>query len=436
MNLFKFFNRLFSRPSWERSTLSSLANAIAMIEFTPEGKVITANTLFLEKMGYSLNDVAGMHHRIFCAQSTLLSPDYDRFWKRLAVGESFSDKFLRLTKSGQPVWLEAHYVPVLNDRGKTIKIVKLASDITQRIADAQEQRAMTNAIQRSMAVIAFDLEGNVKRVNGNFLKTMGYSAGEVIGQHHSIFCLPEVKHSREYEDFWKQLRAGNFVSGQFQRTDKQGRAVWLRATYNPVFDEEKNLNEIVKFATDVTPQVLKQLKERKAANHAYNAAQESSKNTLAGVDIIEKTSGKVNTVVAGLNSVSENISCLNSESFRIGNLIKTISRISEQTNLLALNAAVEAARAGEHGRSFAVVANEVRLLAANINKASLEIASVLETNQAITVQAQNNIIKNLVSANEGLSLVQEAGGIIVQIQENSARVVSAIDDVSQHLSGK
>lgn len=98
---------------------------------------------------------------------------------------------------------------------------------------------MTNAIQRSMAVIAFDLEGNVKRVNGNFLKTMGYSAGEVIGQHHSIFCLPEVKHSREYEDFWKQLRAGNFVSGQFQRSDKQGRAVWLRATYNPVFDEEK-----------------------------------------------------------------------------------------------------------------------------------------------------------------------------------------------------
>ncbi|BCQ47807.1 hypothetical protein ERHA55_53340 (plasmid) [Erwinia rhapontici] len=137
--------------------------------------------------------------------------------------------------------------------------------------------------------------------------------------------------------------------------------------------------------------------------------------------------------MAGLNSVSENISCLNSESFRIGNLIKTISRISEQTNLLALNAAVEAARAGEHGRSFAVVANEVRLLAANINKASLEIASVLETNQAIAVQAQNNIIKNLVSANEGLSLVQEAGGIIVQIQENSARVVSAIDDVSQHL---
>lgn len=436
MNLFKFFNRLFSRSSWNRSTLSSLANAIAMIEFTPEGKVITANVLFLEKMGYSLNDVAGAHHRIFCAPSTLLSPDYDRFWKRLAAGESFSDKFLRVTKSGQPVWLEAHYVPVLNKRGKTVKIVKIASDITQRIADAQEQRAMTNAIHRSMAVIAFDLEGNVKRVNGNFLKTMGYSAGEVIGQHHSMFCLPEVKHSREYHDFWKQLRAGNFVSGQFQRMNKEGRTVWLRATYNPVFDEEKNLKEIVKFATDVSPQVLKQIQEKEAANHAYNAAQESSKNTLAGVDIIEKTSGKVNTVVAGLNSVSDNISRLNSESSRIGHLIKTISRISEQTNLLALNAAVEAARAGENGRSFAVVANEVRLLAANINTASLEIASVLETNQAIAVQAQNNIIKNLVSANEGLSLVREAGGVIVHIQENSARVVRAIDDVSQHLSGE
>ncbi len=436
MNVFKSLNELLSRRAKARSTLSSLANAIAMIEFTPQGNVITANALFLEKMGYSSEDVVGAHHRIFCAQSTLASPEYDRFWKRLAAGESFSDKFLRLTKSGQPVWLEAHYVPVLNRRGETVKIVKLASDITQRIADAQEQRAMTNAIHRSMAVIAFDLEGNVKRANRNFLSTMGYNAGEVVGRHHSMFCSPEVKRSREYEDFWKQLRTGNFVSGQFPRTDSKGRTVWLRATYNPVFDEENNLYEIVKFATDVTPQVLKQIQEKEAANHAYSAALESNKNTLAGVDIIEKTTGKVNTIVVGLNNVYEDITSLNSESSRIGHLIKTISRISDQTNLLALNAAVEAARAGENGRSFAVVANEVRLLAGNINRASLEIASVLETNQSIAVHAQSNIVKNLSNANEGLFLVQEAGGIIVQIQENSGRVVKAIDDVSQYLSAQ
>ncbi|WP_455821368.1 methyl-accepting chemotaxis protein [Pseudomonas cerasi] len=138
----------------------------------------------------------------------------------------------------------------------------------------------------------------------------------------------------------------------------------------------------------------------------------------------------------GLNNVYEDITSLNSESSRIGHLIKTISRISDQTNLLALNAAVEAARAGENGRSFAVVANEVRLLAGNINRASLEIASVLETNQSIAVHAQSNIVKNLSNANEGLFLVQEAGGIIVQIQENSGRVVKAIDDVSQYLSAQ
>ncbi|WP_430395276.1 methyl-accepting chemotaxis protein [Erwinia rhapontici] len=144
----------------------------------------------------------------------------------------------------------------------------------------------------------------------------------------------------------------------------------------------------------------------------------------------------MNTIVAGLNNVSEHITSLNSESSRIGHLIKTISRISDQTNLLALNAAVEAARAGENGRSFAVVANEVRLLAGNINRTSLEITSVLETNQSIAALAQNDIVKNLSNANEGLSLVQQAGSIIVQIQENSGRVVKAIDDVSQYLSAQ
>jgi PAS domain S-box len=151
---------IMSRLAWQKrarssATLSSLQEAIAMVEFTPEGHILTANELFLERMGYTLKEIAGQHHSMFCTADLVQSPQYRDFWRRLNRGEGFSDKFLRVAKHSRPIWLEANYVPVQDRSGRVIKIVKLASDITARIIDAQEQRAMTTAIERSMAVIAF-----------------------------------------------------------------------------------------------------------------------------------------------------------------------------------------------------------------------------------------------------------------------------------------
>lgn len=204
-----------------KATLSSLSDAIAMIEFTPDGKILSANALFLEKMDYALFEVVGQHHRMFCPDSLINSREYALFWQRLQRGESFSDKFLRLAKHSRPVWLEANYVPVLDRHGRVIKIVKLASDITDRILDAQEQRSMTNAINRSMAVIAFNTKGEVLRANDNFLNTMGYREEEVIGKHHSLFCSDDVTNSREYGTFWKKLLQGDFVSGSSPASTSQ-----------------------------------------------------------------------------------------------------------------------------------------------------------------------------------------------------------------------
>lgn len=149
-----------SRHSWQKrshsaATLSSLNGSIAMIEFSPDGTILSANALFLARMGYTLAEIEDQHHSLFCTAEQLESRDYQDFWLRLNRGESFSDKFLRVAKNGRPVWLEANYVPVQNRHGRVIKIVKLATDITDHINDAQEQRAITTAIERSMAVIAF-----------------------------------------------------------------------------------------------------------------------------------------------------------------------------------------------------------------------------------------------------------------------------------------
>jgi methyl-accepting chemotaxis sensory transducer with Pas/Pac sensor len=228
-----------------------------MVEFTPDGHILTANALFLERMGYTLAEIVGQHHSLFCTPDMVQSPQYREFWQRLNRGEGFSDKFLRVAKHSRPIWLEANYVPVQDRHGRVIKIVKLASDITARIMDAQEQRAMTTAIERSMAVIAFNLKGEVLMANDNFFNTMGYRADEIIGRHHSLFCPPEMRTSEAYRRFWHKLNQGEYISGQFERVDKQGNTVWLRATYNPVFNSAGELYKVVKFATDVTAQVEK-----------------------------------------------------------------------------------------------------------------------------------------------------------------------------------
>ncbi|WP_311790184.1 MULTISPECIES: PAS domain-containing methyl-accepting chemotaxis protein [Pantoea] len=430
---------LLSRLAWQKqtrpsATLNSLNNAIAMIEFTPEGIILNANSLFLDRMGYALNEVIGQHHSLFCTADFVQSSQYRDFWLRLKRGESFSDKYLRLAKNSRPVWLEANYVPVRDRAGRVVKIVKLATDITARITDAQEQRAMTTAIDRSMAVITFNLKGEVLKANANFLNTMGYRADEVIGLPHSRFCSEELRQSAEYKAFWEKLNRGEFISGQFQRVNKQGRTVWLRATYNPVFDAEGILYKVVKFATDVTAQVEKNQQERDAAQQAYKTALQTRESTRHGASVIENSVQTINALAGELHGISDDISDLSDSSDRIGEIVASIRRIADQTNLIALNAAVEAARAGTHGRSFAVVANEVRTLAANINQATSEIESRMQQNQLLATKALQGIASNMKRADEGVVLAQQAGDVISELRDSSSEVVRAISHVTETLS--
>lgn len=429
---------LFSRltrliHSSRSATLRSLQKAIAMVEFTPDGHILTANDLFLERMGYRLEEIVGQHHRIFCTPDTVQSQRYRDFWQRLKRGESFSDKFLRVTKHNHPIWLEANYVPVQDRHGRVKKIVKLASDITARIIDAQEQRAMTSAIDRSMAVIAFNLKGEVLMANDNFLKTTGYRADEILGRHHSLFCPPAIRESDAYRQFWQQLNEGKFISGQFQRINKQGNTFWLRATYNPVFSESGQLYKVVKFATDVTAQVEKSQQEREAAQQAYQTALQTSESTRLGATVIENSVQTINALAGELHGISGDITNLGDSSEQIGAIVASIRQIAEQTNLLALNAAIEAARAGQHGRSFAVVANEVRALAANINRATTEIEKRMEHNHTLAEKALKGIESNLKRADQGVILAQEAGGMMAEIRGSSREVVRAISHVTETL---
>jgi len=133
------------------------------------------------------------------------------------------------------------------------------SGLRQAIADLEhhnaQQASLLAAIERSMAVIEFDLNGLVLRANDNFLKTVGYRADQVVGQHHRMFCTPEYARSAPYSQLWARLKAGEFVAETFERVNAAGQAIWLEASYNPVRDAQGRVEKIIKFATDVTARV-------------------------------------------------------------------------------------------------------------------------------------------------------------------------------------
>lgn len=236
--------------------LSSLMTAIsrsqAMVEFALDGTVLNANANFLDCVGYRLDEIQGRHHRMFCTPQYAASDDYADFWRRLGEGEFHEGEYKRIAKNGQAIWLQATYNPVFDHDGKPAKIVKFATNITQQRVLHADYEGKVAAIDRSQGVIEFDLNGRVLYANGNFLKVIGYRLDEIQGQHHRMFCHDELLNSPAYRHFWEKLERGEFDSGEYRRLGKGGREVWIRATYNPIFDPDGRPYKIVKFASDVT----------------------------------------------------------------------------------------------------------------------------------------------------------------------------------------
>ena len=415
------------------ATLAALDRSMALIEFQPDGTILNANSNFLSLMGYTLAEVRGQHHRLFCEPGQSSSREYSEFWRRLASGEFVSERFLRRDKQGREIWLEGCYNPVLGASGRVEKVLKIAADISAEVRKEQEQNSLINAINRSMAMIEFNLQGEVLSANDNFLSTMGYRLEDIRGKHHRLFCNREEADSAGYKSFWAQLNRGEYVSGRFQRLGRNGQPIWLRATYNPVFDSNGKLYKVVKFASDVTEQVQHQEAESRAARIAYDTALQTDATAQQGAQVVQRTVEVMQGIAGELNRAAEGISAVSEQSEMISSIVQTIRGIAEQTNLLALNAAIEAARAGEQGRGFAVVADEVRSLAGRTSQATVEIVEVVRRNHELAQGAVNSMDASKDKAEQGVRLANEAGAVILEIQEGARRVVDAISQFTATL---
>jgi methyl-accepting chemotaxis protein len=415
------------------ATLAALDGSMALIEFQPDGTILGANNNFLSVMGYRLEEIQSRHHRMLCPPKYANSVAYQGFWSRLGDGEFMTDRFLRLDKQGRDVWLEASYNPVRDASGRVIRVVKVATDVTARMQKEQEQENQIKAINRSMATIEFNRQGEVISANENFLAVMGYRLDEVVGKHHRLFCERSESESSEYRQFWERLNNGEFFSGNFKRLNSQGRPVWLRATYNPLFDANGRLYKVVKFASDITAQVLQQEAESRAARMAYETSLKTDDTAHEGARVVQETVDVIQGLAGELNHSAEAINAVSQQSEIISSIVQTIRGIAEQTNLLALNAAIEAARAGEQGRGFAVVADEVRNLAARTSQATVKIVEVVQHNRELATGAVARMEASKDKAEQGVKLAGEAGQVILDIQDSARQVVHAISNFSSTL---
>ncbi|WP_243851890.1 methyl-accepting chemotaxis protein [Xanthomonas arboricola] len=229
---------------------------MAVIEFDLDGRILHANQNFLSLMGYRLDEVVGQHHHMFVTPSDRDSESYRQFWQALRRGNFNAGRFCRLDKNGREVWINASYNPLLDRAGKAYRVIKYATDITAQVRQTADFEGRIDAIDKVMAVIEFSLDGTVLDANENFLAVMGYRLDEIRGKHHGMFVDAQTRQSAAYRAFWDKLGRGAFDAGRYKRLNKDGSEVWIQASYNPVLDEHGRPYKVVKYATDVTRQVI------------------------------------------------------------------------------------------------------------------------------------------------------------------------------------
>ncbi|MDE1996183.1 MAG: PAS domain-containing methyl-accepting chemotaxis protein, partial [Rhizobiaceae bacterium] len=350
--------------------LDALSRAQATIEFTPDGTILSANENFLKTLGYRLDEIVGRHHRMFCDEAYAKSSAYQDFWKNLAAGKFIADEFMRLGKGGKRVFIQASYNPILDMNGNVFKVVKFASDVTERVRAVEElgdglqamaggnlevfiERSFTPALDK----LRTDYNTSVGRLR-TAMQAIAENAAAIASGSQSI------RHSSD---------------DLARRTEQQAASV------------EETAAAIEQITATVADSASRAGEAGHLVQDTKRSAEQSAEVVRKAVDAMAKIEGS---------------------SKQISNIIGVIDEIAFQTNLLALNAGVEAARAGEAGRGFAVVAQEVRELAQRSAKAAKEIKSLIQTSEQ--------------QVKDGVSLVAMTGDSLGRIAEQVLSVHSNV----------
>ncbi len=362
--------------------------AQAVIEFNLDGTVITANDNFLKTLGYSLDEIRGKHHRMFCEQDYAAGNEYRDFWAKLNRGEFDAGRYKRIGRGGREIWIQATYNPILDANGRPYKVVKFATDITQQVELEASVKQRADDDQRKVALL---LDTVNRAAAGDLTGAIAVNGTDPIDQ-----LADGIRHMMD------DLRGviGKVVNsaGEFSGASRD-----IADRANTVATGAQALGATVE--------------EMNASIEELTASINSIADNTKGADQLAKsTQQEAETGSRAIARSIEAMDLINKSSEDISEIVKVIGEIAGQTNLLAFNAAIEAARAGEHGLGFSVVADEVRKLAERSSQATKEISKLI-----------NESTKRV---SQGSDVSRQAGEAFEKIVSGVSRTTQAISEIS------
>ncbi len=406
----------FSVRRDDAAQITAINRSFAVIEFSLDGIILSANENFLAAMSYSLEEVKGKHHSIFVEPGYRNSAEYQSFWAKLGRGEYDAAQYKRVAKGGREVWIQASYNPIVDAKGRPYKVVKFATDITAQKQRDAEYEGQLSAIHKSQAVIEFTLDGTIIKANENFLGAMGYTLEEVQGKHHSIFVEPEFHGSAEYKAFWAKLGRGEYDASQYRRIAKGGREVWIQASYNPIMDASGRPYKVVKYATDITAQIKAAQMTQLAVRQVGRAVEAAKAHDLTQRIPLEGKSGEIQTLCSGVNDL-------------LGTMAGIIGTIREASAAIA-------AASGEISAGSQDLAQRTESQAASLEETA---ASMHEVTSTVRQNAQNAQAANHLAgaasdtADKGGRIVADAVQAMGRIEDSAqkiAEIMSLIDEIA------